>query len=186
VLPEHGFVFTNNLLEQLSWNQVPSWEYSLGWIVPDCYHKYVQQVWWFFYMKVDIISIYHYFLPKIRYQSCWSQEHWHIFRNRTIIRTTKLVQWSSVLVKFYVLTWNIHENYHSFKLTTYACFEPKQPNSQKVCFFHISNTFSYVRNIFKDIYFFPSRFLTTKLYACPFFPCMLHAMFIACSFMCSS
>jgi len=50
----------------------------------------------------------------------------------------------------------------SFKLTTYACFEPKQQSSQFIaCFFNVSNT--YMRNIFKDIYFFPSGFLTNML-----------------------
>jgi hypothetical protein len=141
----------------------------------------MQLLWWFFYMKVECFPFITIACQKLRYQSCWSQEHWHICQNRTIIKTTKPVQWSSVLAVLCNDVETACKLPFSFKLTTYACFELKQPSSQFiVCCFNASNIFSYVHNVFKDIYFFPSGFLTNLWYVCLFFPCMLHAMLISC------
>jgi hypothetical protein len=92
-------------------NKLNQWEYSLWWTLPHCFHKNMQLLWWFFYMKVDILSFNHYFLPKIKIPILLvTKASTHLSKNNNIL--SKLVQWSSILVKLYVLTQNLHVHYH--------------------------------------------------------------------------
>lgn len=121
---------------------------------------------------------------KLRYKSCLSQELWHICQNRTIIKTNKLVQWSSVLVKFYVMTWNLRIHYHVHSSSPLMpVLSQNNPSSLFiVCLFLVHNIFSYMPTSSKKCLSFLQDFWPICCMHVSSSLCMLCACSVLCSF----